>query len=593
MKQGTTTTFKVKQFDLPDITEIIFSFTNDKNNVVVERTTPTTDDGQIHKSYPSEVSLEDGYYKIGLDQDETLKLNETFYVEAQIMFSGAVTKAYIDKVKMPHTFYTKVIDGATTNGEEIELTMELSDVIEINGSSTGDYTDLTNKPRINNIELIGNKTTSDLGLDIEVGDGLKREGNVVSVDLRTSYLNPSGLEFTDGKLGINGKALSNFKNLQQGLGYGNYFRQYLVDTNYNNALASKTYVDNLMSGAVKRLVVQTLPTQDIDTNTIYMVLKSVPTTNNIYDEYMYINNAWELIGSTEVNLSNYYTKSETYSQTEIDTALGNKQDTLTESDGIEINANNEISVKKNQPSGITNYISYYQGGVYIDTYSLSHDADFRESLSSDAYQFPLQPKLTAGTNITIDSNNVISASGGGLSYTFTDGLTESSGTVGIDLASGSKLLIDANDKLDVDLSSKQDVIDSNNMLDADLVDDSTSTNKFVTSQEKQGWDDKADDTVITTDTTSTTVSLTLADNNEYRYTTDLTSLTLTMPSGDFISSIVFASGSTPTSMTYDSSIKWSGDDVTSNAFVPQANMEYEIVFWYNGLSINAVVRGVA
>ena len=131
MKQGTTTTFKVKQFDLPDITEIIFSFTNDKNNVVVERTTPTTDDGQIHQSYPSEVSLEDGFYKIGLDQDVTLKLNETFYVEAQIMFSGAVTKAYIDKVRMPHTFYTKVIDGAETNGEEIELEMELSDVIEI------------------------------------------------------------------------------------------------------------------------------------------------------------------------------------------------------------------------------------------------------------------------------------------------------------------------------------------------------------------------------------------------------------------------------------------------------------------------------
>ena len=40
-----------------------------------------------------------------------------------------------------------------------------------------------------------------------------------------------------------------------------------------------------------------------------------------------------------------------------------------------------------------------------------------------------QDKLTAGTNITIDSNNVISASGGGSSYTFTDGLTETDGVV--------------------------------------------------------------------------------------------------------------------------------------------------------------------
>ena len=104
---------------------------------------------------------------------------------------------------------------------------------------------------------------------------------------------------------------------------------------------------------------------------------------------------------------------------------------------------------------------------------------------------------------------------------------------------------------------------------------------------------KQDKTDITTDTTSTTPSLTLADNHEYRYTQDLTSLTLTMPSGDFIASVVFSSGSTPTSMTYDSSIKWSGDDVTSNAFVPVASKIYNVVFWYDGININAVVRGVA
>ena len=117
----------------------------------------------------------------------------------------------------------------------------------------------------------------------------------------------------------------------------------------------------------------------------------------------------------------------------------------------------------------------------------------------------------------------------------------------------------------------------------------------VNSSGNAEWQTKnyEDKTTIATDTSSTTPSLTLSDNHEYRYTTDLTSLTLTMPSGDFIASVVFSSGSTPTSMTYDSSIKWSGDDVTSNAFVPQANTEYEIVFWYNGLSINAVVRGVA
>ena len=70
-------------------------------------------------------------------------------------------------------------------------------------------------------------------------------------------------------------------------------------------------------------VVSELPTTDIDTHTLYLVPKTNPESPDVYNEYMYINNAWELIGSTEVNLTNYYTK------TEVDTALTAKQDELT------------------------------------------------------------------------------------------------------------------------------------------------------------------------------------------------------------------------------------------------------------------------
>ena len=58
------------------------------------------------------------------------------------------------------------------------------------------------------------------------------------------------------------------------------------------------------------VVVQTLPTQDISTTTIYLVPKSTAQTDNVYDEYIYVNNSWELIGTTAVDLSNYYTKTE-------------------------------------------------------------------------------------------------------------------------------------------------------------------------------------------------------------------------------------------------------------------------------------------
>jgi len=67
----------------------------------------------------------------------------------------------------------------------------------------------------------------------------------------------------------------------------------------NTELVSKSYVDSLLSGALKRVIVQKLPTEDIDINTIYMVLDSGSSQQgNVYNEYMYINNDWELIGTT-------------------------------------------------------------------------------------------------------------------------------------------------------------------------------------------------------------------------------------------------------------------------------------------------------
>lgn len=60
------------------------------------------------------------------------------------------------------------------------------------------------------------------------------------------------------------------------------------------------------SGHLKREVVDSLPLSGID-NVIYMKSKS-GEEDNIYDEYMWINQKWERIGSSEVDLSNYPTK---------------------------------------------------------------------------------------------------------------------------------------------------------------------------------------------------------------------------------------------------------------------------------------------
>lgn len=49
-------------------------------------------------------------------------------------------------------------------------------------------------------------------------------------------------------------------------------------------------------------IVQTLPIENIKEHTIYFVPK-IGDTNDVYDEYVYINNTWEMIGNTQIDLS--------------------------------------------------------------------------------------------------------------------------------------------------------------------------------------------------------------------------------------------------------------------------------------------------
>ena len=57
------------------------------------------------------------------------------------------------------------------------------------------------------------------------------------------------------------------------------------------------------AGHLKRAVVGELPTEDIDENTLYMV----PAENgNYYEEYMYVNGAWDMVGTTGDGTGNLY-----------------------------------------------------------------------------------------------------------------------------------------------------------------------------------------------------------------------------------------------------------------------------------------------
>lgn len=84
-----------------------------------------------------------------------------------------------------------------------------------------------------------------------------------------------------------------------------------IESNFDNYY-DKTAINGLLEGisTLDIEVVTDLPSSDISTSTIYLKLNTSAGANNIYDEYIYVNSQWEIIGSTAIDLSNYYNKGE-------------------------------------------------------------------------------------------------------------------------------------------------------------------------------------------------------------------------------------------------------------------------------------------
>lgn len=80
-----------------------------------------------------------------------------------------------------------------------------------------------------------------------------------------------------------------------------------INYNYTNLKGDKGD-----AGAIKFEIVMALPTEDIKEDTIYLVPITPDTQDNNYEEYIYVNGEWELLGKigVHVDLSNYYTKTE-------------------------------------------------------------------------------------------------------------------------------------------------------------------------------------------------------------------------------------------------------------------------------------------
>lgn len=80
------------------------------------------------------------------------------------------------------------------------------------------------------------------------------------------------------------------------------------DAGYQNASQVSSAINTAIAGitGISFEIVQTLPATG-DAGTIYLVPAGQSATGDIYAEWIYINNAWEKIGTTAVDLTDYTT----------------------------------------------------------------------------------------------------------------------------------------------------------------------------------------------------------------------------------------------------------------------------------------------
>lgn len=152
----------------------------------------------------------------------------------------------------------------------------------------------------------------------------------------SKYLDDNGLLYYDGKIKAR---LNNKVDKEQGKGLfsGNYndltnkpsipskVSDITNDLNYQTGTEVQSAIDTAIAGITQFdfEIVQSLP-QTGEKGVIYLVANSGSGTN-IYDEYIWVSSSssYEKIGTTDVDLSNYWSKSDLVSITngEIDTIV--------------------------------------------------------------------------------------------------------------------------------------------------------------------------------------------------------------------------------------------------------------------------------
>ena len=168
-----------------------------------------------------------------------------------------------------------------------------------------------------------------------------------------------------------------------------------VYANNNKVLITKEAVESIQSDLESKIsaipkfsivVVDSLPTSNISTSTVYLVKTSSTESDNLYTEYIYANNSWEQLGTQSLDLSGYLKTTDaaaTYAkQTDVDSDISSVKTALQKS----------IETKQNKLTAGNNVT--ITGDVISATDTVYDDTNIKSSIN------------TLNTNVTSIQNTV-------------------------------------------------------------------------------------------------------------------------------------------------------------------------------------------
>ena len=345
--------------------------------------------------------------------------------------------------------------GVVKVGQNLSITPE--GVLSATAPTSFDYNSLFNKPKVNSVELTGDKSLSDLGINIPTSYwGQTAVGGVVG---GTLTLTDGGQSATISTTGHNTSLA--------GIRVGN-------TSNYIEAGVSSTSVVS-NTGNVN---IKPKSGSSVDVFNAKVINVAAPTNNN--------------------DAANKYY---------VDTGLSSKQDTLIAGSNINIAADGK-TISATVPTVGDATLTIQKNGTDVGTFTANATSNKTINITvpttaADVGALPDSTKYAANLSLTIDSSTFVitgqlkDQDGNNIGNSQTIDLPLESVVVNgsydsatkevvLTLENGNTIRFSVADLV----SGLQTEITSNNPLNADLVDDSTSTNKFVTSSDITTWNGK-------------------------------------------------------------------------------------------------------